>query len=66
MNCNINKEIIINYMYMNHLSKTKFCKICGISLQILNKILSDKTNFNISSLYKICKVLKIKLYQIFI
>ena len=36
------KEIIENYLKANKISKTKFCKLCGISCCTLEKIQNNK------------------------
>ncbi len=61
----INISIIQNYMLKNKLTKTKFCKLCGISVAIFNKIIRNDLNFGIKSLFKIAKVLNIEIYELF-
>ena len=58
------KEIIENYLIENKISKTEFCKLCGISVYTLEKITNNK-DYDISALFKIAKVVKIKVYQMF-
>ncbi len=58
------KEIIDNYLKENKISKTRFCKLCGISPYTLKKILNNE-NYEISALFKIAKVIEIKVFQIF-
>lgn len=58
------KEIIENYLKENKITKTKFCKLCSISLCTLEKIINNK-NYRINALFKIAKVLKIQVYQMF-
>ena len=58
-------EIIKNFMLKRGISKTKFCKMCKISPSTLNKILSNDDNFYIIALFKIAKVIKVKVYQMF-
>ena len=38
------KELIENYLAANNISKTKFCKLCGISLYTLQKIINNNNN----------------------
>lgn len=57
------KEIIENYLKANKISKTKFCKLCGISCCTLEKI--QKKNYRIGALFKITKVVKIQVHQMF-
>ena len=60
----INTQLIENYIKENGLSKTKFCKICNISLSTYKRIMTDK-NVRINALFRISRVLKIPFYQIF-
>ncbi len=64
MNFKIHTELIANYMVENHLTKTEFCKQCGISTNSLNKILKQE-NCNLSSLFKVAKTLGIPIYRLF-
>lgn len=57
-------EIIERYLKANKISKTKFCKLCGISLCTLEKIMNNK-NYRLKALFKIAKVLKTQIYQTF-
>ena len=56
--------IIEKFMKDNNLTKTKFCKMCGISVYILNKILADKLNFKSSEFYKVMKTMSMNSYQL--
>ena len=58
-------EIIKNFMIKNKISKTAFCKICKISPSTLNKIMTKGDNFRIIALFKIARVIKIQVYQLF-
>lgn len=58
------KELIENYLAANKISKTKFCKLCGISNCTLEKIMNHK-NYRIGALFKIAKVVKIQVFQMF-
>ena len=61
----IKTEIIEKYINENKLSKTKFCKICKISPSTLNKIMTNDDNFGIIALFKIARVIKVQVYQMF-
>lgn len=61
----IKTEIIEKYMNENKLSKTKFCKMCKISPSTLNKIMTNDDNFGIIALFKIARVIKVQVYQMF-
>lgn len=60
----IKTEIFENYMKENSLSKTKFCKMCGIGVDAFNRMFS-RQNFRISALFKIAKVIKIEVCEMF-
>ena len=61
----IKTEVIEQFLNENNLSKAKFCKMCNISATTLNKILSNNTNFNLIALFRIAKVLNLKVCQMF-
>ena len=61
----IKTELIENFIKENNLSKSKFCKMCKISQSTLNKIMTNSENLRIVALFKIARVLKIKVYQMF-
>lgn len=61
----IKTELIENFIKDNNLSKSKFCKMCKISQSTLDKIMTSNENFRIIALFKIARVLKIEVYQIF-
>lgn len=61
----IKTELIENFIKDNNLSKSKFCKMCKISQSTLNKIMTNSENFRIIALFKIARVLKIQVYQMF-
>lgn len=61
----IKTELIENFIKDNNLSKSKFCKMCKISQSTLDKIMTNNENFRIIALFKIARVLKIQVYQMF-
>ena len=61
----IKTVLIENFIKDNNLSKSKFCKMCKISQSTLNKIMTNSENFRIIALFKIARVLKIQVYQMF-
>ncbi|MBO5223504.1 MAG: helix-turn-helix transcriptional regulator [Clostridia bacterium] len=65
MKYNIKIEVIENFMMENKISKTKFCKLCKISIRTLNKIMTNNDNFRIIALFKIAKVIKVQVNQMF-
>lgn len=65
MKTELKTYLITNYMNVNNLNKTSFCKLCKISLSTFNKIMEGKNNYGIISLFKIAKVLKIHICDLF-
>ena len=61
----IKTELIENFIKDNSLSKSKFCKLCKISQSTLNKIMTNSENFRIIALFKIARVLKIQVFEMF-
>ena len=66
-------EMVYDYMKKNNLSKTRFCKACGIDTEIFKKIemfnengkVRKGCNFNIITLFKISKFIGVELYEMF-
>ncbi|MBP5242521.1 MAG: helix-turn-helix transcriptional regulator [Clostridia bacterium] len=58
-------EIFKNYMNENNLSKTRFCKLCGISPKTFAKIMTGDAEFHIIALYKMARVINIPIYKMF-
>lgn len=52
-------------MKKNKVTKTVFCKKCNISYNTLKKILKNQTNFRIVALFKVAKVLKTNICDLF-
>ena len=65
MQSTVKIELIKNFMLENRISKAKFCKMCKISPSTLNKILTNNDNFGIIALFKIARVVNVKIYQMF-
>lgn len=61
----INIALIIKHMEKHKLSKIAFCNLCKISVGTLNKILAGKDNVRITALFKIAKILNIKICELF-
>lgn len=61
----IKTEIFENYMTEHNLSKNAFCKLCRISPSVLKKIMNNQINFYIIALFRIAKVIKMEVYQMF-
>ena len=60
----INKEIIVNYIKNNHLSKTKFCELCGITRPTFYRLLANKENISTQSILRITRTMNIKFADI--
>ena len=61
----IKTKLIENFIKENNLSKSKFCKMCKINQIRLNKIMTNSENFKIIVLFKIARVLKIQVFEMF-
>ena len=61
----INIEKIQNYIKENNLSKSKFCELCKIGSNTLDRILNNK-NFKITALFKIARQMNIYIKDLFI
>lgn len=57
-------ELIDEFMENNKMSKSKFCKVCKISLSSLNKLMTNSLNISVVVLFKIAKILNIEVYQL--
>lgn len=57
--------VIKAYIKVNKLTKAKFCEQCGISLDILNKVYSNKKDILLCDLIKISNTLKIPVASLF-
>ncbi len=62
----INIKLIENYIKEHKLSKKQFAQMCNISTWVLRKVLKNNTNFRIVYLFRIARVLNIKIKDIFI
>ncbi|MBO5954844.1 MAG: helix-turn-helix transcriptional regulator [Clostridia bacterium] len=60
----IKTEVFENYMREHNLTKTQFCGLCGINVVTYNRIIS-RQNFRILALFKIAKVIKVEVWQMF-
>lgn len=65
MSAIIKTELINNYLIENKLSKTAFCKLCKISVSTLNKILANDNNIGTIALFKIARMLNIRICDLF-
>lgn len=53
----INVHRISKFIKYNKLTKIEFCKMCGIHISTLNKILQDRPKIRITALFKIARVM---------
>lgn len=56
----INKEIILDYIEKNNLTKKEFCEKCGISQAVLKSFLENKQYIRLSGAYRLIRFLGIK------
>ena len=61
----IKTELIDEFMRKNGVSKSRFCKMCKISLGTYRKIERGDLDFRITALFKIAKVLGIEVCELF-
>lgn len=65
MNNAVNTKMIYDYIKDNNLSKTEFCKLCKIGVSTLNRIMTNN-NFNLISIFRIAKTMRVKVCELFI
>ncbi|MBR2614659.1 MAG: helix-turn-helix transcriptional regulator [Clostridia bacterium] len=61
----INNKIIYDFMKKENLTKTQFCKKCNISLFTFNKLVSQQTNFSLTTIFKIARVMNVSIKDFF-
>lgn len=61
----INTDLVFNYLKENNLTKTQFCKLCKITSSTLNKVLNNKHNLKLRTLFKIARQLNVKISELF-
>ncbi len=61
----INTCVIENYLKDNNLSKNKFCKNYNFSISTLNNILKNNLHINIKAIFKLAKIINIKVSELF-
>ena len=64
MKIRIKIELILNFMKEQGLNKKQFCKLCGIGMDTLNKLLSNNVKIRLISAYKIAKTLSIRMQDL--
>ena len=61
----IKTELVENYIKENNLTKTKFCKLCGINYNQYQKFMANNLNFDVIVLFRIGRLINVKVYQLF-
>ena len=61
----IDYKKIEKYLKENKLTQKEFCKICKISLSSLRKMKYGANDFYIETIFRVCKVIKCNLFEIF-
>ncbi len=62
----INVKLIYDYIKSNKISKSEFCRRAKIGIKVLNKILNNNFNFEVDNIFKVAKLLKLQVYELFI
>lgn len=57
-------NVIDNYLKIHNLSKTQFCKLCGISMKTLKKIYADCGHIKLKTFLKILNVIQVSPSQL--
>lgn len=65
MTYKIKTEIFESFIKENNLSTAQFCKMCNISPCTFKKIMNNDFHFCISALFKIEKMIKVQVFQMF-
>lgn len=60
----VKTELITNFCKDNNISLNKFASMCNFSYASLKYILRGGERFNVVNLFKIAKVLNIKVYEL--
>lgn len=62
----IDVDKIKMYMAKNHIPRYKFAKMCHITKNTLENILSNKHSFQLRSLLDVCAVMQVPVREIFL
>lgn len=54
------------FIWENKLTKKEFAQMCGISTNVLRKILKGYINFKASAIFKVAKIMKVHLKELFL
>ncbi len=61
----VNTALINSYIKANNLNKTKFCKLCKISIYTFNKIMTNQ-DFDMINLFRIAKTMNVPICKLFV
>lgn len=53
-------DLIVNYLKEHKMTKAELCKKAGVSIGVLNKILTDKRNIRLTGILKISAAIGVK------
>ena len=53
-----------NYISKNKITKTAFCKMCGLSIYQLNKLLTKKLDLPLEEVMRIAKIMQTPAYKL--
>lgn len=62
----VNAQVIEDFIKEHALSKKEFCKLCGISPYIFNKMMKDKEIVYCRSFIKIARATHLKFAQLYV
>lgn len=58
-------KIIKDFIKTNNWSMTRFCRECGIGIDIYKKIMKQEIAFRASAMFKIARLIKIEVHKLF-
>jgi predicted transcriptional regulator len=61
----IKTNVIEHFIKENQLSKTRFCKLCDISLSTFRKIMAQDYRFRLKAIFKIANAMNIPVGNLF-
>ncbi len=61
----VKTALINSYIKANNLSKTKFCKLCKISVYTFNKIMTNQ-DFDMVNLFRIAKIMGVHICKLLV
>ena len=64
MNKYYKNELIEDFIKQRGWRINKFCKECNIGYKVYKKIINQQSNFRLSALFKIAKVMRVQVWQL--